>query len=337
MRSDTLGKSLEPDRKRRTITSVPAIPIASPGPRSLIEKEIASLRTDHFLFTIQEFHLFCAPAALIPETLREIGRLREVTFREAGEGTNTSIDIDRFDRYFEQLIIWDDKARRIVGGYRIGKGDRIIEEHGISGFYISTLFRIDPVFTPVLEVSIELGRSYIVKEYQKKPLSLFLLWKGILYLLLKNTEYRFLIGPVSIPNGFREASKELTVHFLRENYLHQEFSEFIMARTPFRNRGRFQGKEQFLNYTGSDMSRIEKFIQDMDPPFKLPVLLKKYISVNAEVLGFNVDPLFSNCLDVLIILDLYEVPLEMIEGLSKELKEPSLLLRFQKGNRKLLR
>lgn len=223
--------------------------------------------------------------------------------------------------------------KTIVGGYRVGKGEKIITELGINGFYISTLFKIDPVFTPILDVSIELGRSYIVKAYQKKPLSLFLLWKGILYLLLKNTEYRFLIGPVSIPNDAREMSKSLITDFLKTNYLHQEFSKYFRPRKPFRSRTRFSEREWFRKYSGGNPGRVDKILNDFDPEFRMPVLLKKYLSVNAEVLGFNIDPLFNNCLDVLILLDLYEVPLGMIEGLAKEIKAPSLLTRFQKENR----
>jgi len=335
MKCYSLGSSLSGESKQSFSGNKIQISIADAAPVDSITKEISTLRENHLLFQIQEFQLFCAPAEKIPCILPEIGRLREITYREVGEGTNNALDIDRYDAYFEQLIIWDDRAKRIIGGYRLGKGDRIIADRGPSGFYISTLFRIDPVFTPVLEVSIELGRSYIIREYQKKPLSLFLLWKGILYLLLNNPAYRYLIGPVSIPNGIRPISKTLTVKFLKENFIHKEFSGYLKPGNPFRASGKFPGIARFLKYTGSDVSRADKFIRDLDPEYKMPVLLKKYLSVNAEVLGFNVDPLFSNCLDVLIILDLFEVPYNLIEALAKEVNTPSLLNRFQKENSKI--
>ena len=121
----------------------------------------------------------------------EIGRLREITFRSVGEGTGRSRDIDAFDDYYRQLIIWDKNERRIAGGYRLGCGDEIFEHLGVDGFYISTLFKIRKKFFPILSLSLELGRSYIVADYQRKPLPLFLLWKGILAFLMQNPPEKF--------------------------------------------------------------------------------------------------------------------------------------------------
>ncbi|HNX86234.1 MAG TPA: lysophospholipid acyltransferase family protein [Bacteroidales bacterium] len=305
--------------------------IIDPVAPELIESEIESIRNEHLLFEIQSSSVFCVPSAKIPNTLREIGRLREITYREVGEGTGKSLDIDKYDAHFEQLIFWDHSAKKIVGGYRIGKGKKILQQHGIKGFYISSLFRIEDGFTPVLEVSIELGRSYIIKEYQKKTHSLFLLWKGILYLLLKNPEYRYLLGPVSISNEFRNISRSLTAEFLKANYINPEFADFVHPTNDFRyTLPAAINPNLFLHYVGKDLSRVERFIQDIDPAFRLPVLLKKYLSVNAEVIGFNVDPKFNNCLDALMVLDLLEVPSDIIEGLSKEINDQSILERFRK-------
>ena len=182
-----------------------------------------------------------------------------------------------------------------------------------------------------MNVSLELGRSFIIKEYQKKPLSLFLLWKGILYLLLKNPNYRYLLGPVSISNEFKSYSKTLCVEFLKANFFNSEFAGYIRPRNPFRlKHDRIIEKDLFLKYTEKDIMRLDEFIRDFDNGYKTPILLRKYLSVNAEVLGFNIDPLFNNCLDALMILDLFEVPLNTIEGLAKEFHDQSLLERFRK-------
>ncbi|TSA23599.1 MAG: GNAT family N-acetyltransferase [Bacteroidetes bacterium] len=296
-----------------------------------LNHEIERITDEFKLFQIQNFSVFCAPTERIPYITTEIGRLRELTYRMVGERTNKSFDLDHFDQYFDQLFIWDENTKSIVGGYRIGKGRDILNNYGIPGFYISTLFQIDPDFATVLKVSIELGRSFIAKEYQKKTMSLFMLWKGILYLLIKNPEYRYLIGPVSMSNEFLDISKVLAVEFLKAHFYNSEFSEYIHPNKPFTLRfPRKINKHLYLQYVGKDINRLDRFISSIDPIYKTPVLFKKYLSVNAEIIGFNVDPLFNNCLDALTILDLFEVPYDMIEALSKEINDQSLLDRFRK-------
>ena len=331
MRTYAMGVPFRQSRSTHAIQFAAPEKIIDPVPPELVGAEIDSIRKDHLLFKLQHSSVFSVPAEKIPHTMKEIGRLREITYREVGEGTGKSLDTDLYDTYFDQLIFWDEEARRIVGGYRVGKGKDLLRRSGISAFYISSLFEINDGFSPVLEVSIELGRSFIIKEYQKKAHSLFLLWKGILYLLLKNPEYRYLIGPVSISNEFMPVSKALTAEFLQSNYFNPEFADYVKPKNAFRYRlPASVDRNLFLRFVGKDPTRLDRFIQDIDPNFRLPVLLKKYLSVNAEVAGFNVDPKFNNCLDALMILDLLEVPEVMIEGLSKEINDQSILERFRK-------
>jgi putative hemolysin len=331
MRTYAMGTPFRQPRRTKTIHFTTPEKVIGPLPQELVHAEIESIRSEHHLFQLQNSSVFCVPSDKIPHTMKEIGRLREITYREVGEGTNKSQDTDPYDSYYEQLIFWDESAKAIVGGYRVGKGKKILEKFGVKGFYISSLFEINDGFSPVLEVSIELGRSFIIKEYQKKTHSLFLLWKGILYLLLKNPEYRYLIGPVSISNEFLPVSKALTAEFLKTNYFNPEFADFVKPNNRFRYRlpGAID-RNLFLRYVGKDLTRLDRFIQDIDPVYRMPVLLKKYLSVNAEVVGFNVDPKFNNCLDALMVLDLLEVPEETIEGLSREINDQSILDRFRK-------
>lgn len=304
-------------------------PVMAPVEKAKILKEIQALKSDGILFKLKNYVAYCAPSAQIPNILNEIGRLREITFREVGEGTNNSIDIDEFDLYYHQLIIWDEEAQRIVGAYRLGKGKEIMSQFGRRGFYLHSLFRMDERFKPFLNESLELGRSFVIKEYQRKPMPLFLLWKGILYFLLKNPEYRYLIGPVSISNNYSKVSKDLIIRFIMRNHLNWKLARYV---TP-RNRYKFKSNNTDLNLLmenmNHDINRLDKTIGDLDEMNSgLPVLLKKYIKLNAKIIGFNVDPKFNNCLDGLIVLDVYDVPKNTIESLSKEANDGSILKRF---------
>lgn len=303
--------------------------IIEPVSVSALKKEIKSIKKDHHLFDSATFSVFCAPSEKIPNILTEIGRLREITFREVGEGSNRSLDIDEFDLYFWQLIIWDNKADRIVGAYRVGRGDEIYEKYGVSGFYFQTLFKVKAGFYPILKESLELGRSFVVKEYQRKPLSLFMLWKGILYFLLKNNQYRYLIGPASISNDYSKFSQGLIVDFFKQNFFDHQKAAFVEPRKEFKLKTdpNFD-KEVFHKSTTGDVTKLDKFIQDIEPDYNTPVLFKKYIKLNGKLLGFNVDPKFNYCVDGLIILDVFDVPLSTLESLSKELDDSSILDRF---------
>lgn len=296
-----------------------------------IKEEINWVKEEYLLFRIKNNYVFSVPSPSIPNIMREIGRLREITYREIGEGTNNSRDIDEYDEYYEQLFIWDDEAGKIVGGYRVGKGKDILSMYGIKGLYINSLFHIDREFLTVLKETIELGRSFIVKEYQRKTISLFLLWKGILYFLLKHPEYRYLVGPVSISNTYSDFAKSMIVNYIHANHFNYEQALYIRPRKSFKAKIPPQiNMEAFHKFTKGNINKFDHFIQDIEPGFKTPVLLKKYINLNAELVGFNVDPKFNYCLDGLMILDLLDVPMNVIESLSKELDDQSILERFKK-------
>lgn len=331
LRTKTYQLACQTDKQERIETPTHAEPIVEAIPESAILSEIEKLREKHCLFEINDIAVFSAPPEKIPNILQEIGRLRELTFREIGEGTNKAIDLDEYDKYYEQLFIWDGENNKIVGGYRVGKGKDILDKHGIKGFYINSLFKISSELKPVLGESIELGRSFIIKEYQRKTFSLFFLWKGILYFLLKNKDYRYLIGPASMSNEFSETAKILTADFLKENFFNSEFGAFIKPRNPFKYKfpkGLY--RDSFLKVTRKDPGKLDRFIQDAESGFRTPILFKKYLSLNAEILGLNVDPLFNDCLDAMIILDLFDVPMDIIENLSREINDNSILERFKK-------
>ena len=313
-------------RKAKVVKVEDVIP---PIDENVIRNEVDSLKDDYLLFKSRSYCVYCAPSSKLPNILNEIGRLREITFREVGEGTNQSIDIDEFDLYYHQLFIWDEEKHKIVGAYRVGKGHEILSGYGLKGFYLQSLFRMSKKFQPILSQSLELGRSFIVKEYQRKPMPLFLLWKGILYFLLKNPESRYLIGPVSISNKYSNLSKDLIIKFIMANYFNYEMGQHIKSRKQFKVKIKDLDVDILLETAKNDINKLDKLIGDFEiTNDKLPVLLKKYISLNAKIVGFNIDPNFNDCLDGLLVLDLFDVPMKVIESLSKEINDDTILQRF---------
>ncbi len=317
-------KDFFPLQKKRKIQ---AEDIAEPADRDILSREYQWLRKNYLLFDLQNYSVLCAPSDQMPHIMHEIGRLREITFRAIGEGTNKSLDLDDFDLYYYQLFVWDNEAGRIVGAYRVGKGKDIINEYGIKGFYISTLFRMHRRMYQLLEQSLELGRSFIVQEYQRKPMPLFLLWKGILYFLLRNSDYRYLIGPVSISNRFSEFSKHTIIEYIRKNHYNDRFSKYIKPKKRFRVPG-YSFDTEILFENLNNLQQLDKLIEDVESNSRMPVLLKKYLQLGGKIVEFNIDPLFNDCLDGLLILDLYDVPPDVIASLSREMNDQSILEKF---------
>ncbi len=302
-----------------------AAKIIEPVDKTLLQKDLVQLMPDDYLFSYKNFKVYCAPSAALPNILTEIGRLREVTFREVGEGTNGKLDIDEYDLYYNHLFIWDEENTCITGAYRLGKGREIMEQFGPKGFYSRSLFKYNKEFQPVFYESVELGRSFIVKDYQKNQYALFLLWKGIFYFLLNNPDYRYLLGPVSISNKFSEVSKSLMVEYIQANYMHSSFSKLVRPRTKF-NPSLPNFDTAILKESATNLNNLDNIISDIEPDnSKMPVLLKKYLQLKGKIICFNLDPQFSDALDGLLFLDFYDVPGEVIGYLAKELNSESAL------------
>lgn len=314
--------------------SISRKPIADEKAQHILLKEINALPKTDLLFENEVFQIFCAKATNIPNILDEIARLREITFREVGEGTNKPLDIDKYDYYYHHLFMWDKKIQKLVGAYRIGKGAEILEKHGKKGFYVNSLFKLKKELVPTLNQSIELGRSFIIKEYQRQPQPLFLLWKGILYFLIKNPNYRYLIGPVSISNDFTSISKSLMIEFVKLNYFDSKIAKHIKPRKSYKVQVKEFNIQELVNFTKHDINKLDKMICEFEPDkVRIPVLIKKYIKQNAKIVGFNVDPRFNNTLDGLIFLDLLEVPKLTIHQLAKEFNDESIIDLFYSKRR----
>jgi putative hemolysin len=278
--------------------------------RNKIVQEVEQLESFR-VWVEKKYEVYITPTANIPNILREIGRLREITFREVGEGSNKKIDLDNYDIYYNHLFIWDKELQNIVGAYRIGKGDEILDTMGRRGFYLSELFKIKEPFYPILRKGIELGRSWIRKEYQQKPLPLFLLWKGILKYLL--------FGPVSISNNFSKFSKSLIVDYITKNHFDYELAHLIKPKNKFKADLSAIDKDLLVE-TSDSLKDLDSLISDIENThIKIPVLLRQYMNLNAKIICFNIDPKFSDCLDGFLLVDTQNIPAEMLERIGKNL------------------
>ncbi len=263
-----------------------------------LQWDIERLPAEQRLVTARELSVYIAGADDIPSVLREIGRLREITFRATGEGTGNETDIDRYDQHYQHLFVWNETKRELVGAYRLGPADSIVERHGRKGLYTQSLFRYRGRLLDAINPAIELGRSFVRREYQRSFAPLMLLWKGIGVFVAQNPRYGVLFGPVSISNEYHAASQRLMVECLRHCASDPRLSRLVQPRRPFK------GGVVPMSAGNLDLERIAKLVSIIEPDSKgLPILLRHYLKLGGKVLGFNVDLSF-NSLDGLIMVDL---------------------------------
>jgi putative hemolysin len=238
--------------------------------------------------------VFCATAERIPETLREIGRLRELAFRGVGEGTGRPIDLDRFDEHYLHLFSWNCETCEVVGAYRLGRSDRILARAGEAGLYTRTLFQYDRRLLDAIAPALELGRSFVRAEYQRNPTALLLLWKGICRFVALHPQYRHVFGAVSISPRLGETTQQQLMQFLEQNHRHADLASLVTALHPPRR--------PTLAPAATHPAAPE-----------MPVLLRQYLKLHARVLAFGVDPSFANTLDALVVVDLLAVEAALLQ------------------------
>jgi putative hemolysin len=279
----------------------------------LLTGEVSRLAPERTLVENDDFAVLLAKANEIPNVLHEIGRLRELTFRQVGEGTGKPIDLDRFDDHYWHLFVWHRHAREVAGAYRLGPSDEILARFGPNGFYTSQLFHWRQPFLRRISPALELGRSFVRPEYQKTYAPLLLLWKGIGQFLVRHPQYKLLFGPVSISNGYSAASRHLMVKFLSAYRQSPEFAPLVRARNPFRQRPS-KLADELIGATVWDVEELSALIADVETDRKgVPVLLKQYLKLGGELAAFHVDRRFANALDGLIIVDLRKTDVRVLE------------------------
>ena len=298
----------------------PAKKIASQKNPDLFIKEVNDLREkEGRLLESKNYEVFFANAKDIPNLLHEIGRLREITFRDVGEGTNNAIDLDKYDKYYYHLFLWDREANCLAGAYRMGLGSEIFKKYGINGFYVQTLFRIEPELYQMMENTIEMGRAFIIKEYQQKPMPLFLLWKGIVHVTLRYPEHKYLLGGVSISNQFSDFSKSLMIEFMKSHYYDPYIAQYIQPKKEYKVKLKDADKDFVFDATKADMQKFDKIIDEIEPgALRIPVLIKKYVKQNARLVAFNVDPKFNNAVDGLMYIKVADIPESTVKPVMEE-------------------
>ena len=312
--------ALEPLRKAKQLVRKPRkAAIAGAPPLESLISEIDRLPASQRLIENGDLCVYRASSAQIPTLLEEIGRVRETTFRQVGEGTGLALDLDRFDRHYQQLFLWDHKTQKLAGGYRLARTSGILEAHGIRGLYTSELFRIDPSFFERIGPAIELGRSFVHPDYQRQYAPLLMLWRGIGAFVNQHADHPVLFGAVSISNDYQAVSRRLIVQYLEAQESEHELSRLVSARRPFRTKHRGAPGEA-LSLLLQDTDELSSVTSDLEPDGKgIPVLLKQYLKLGGKLLGFNVDNAFSGTLDGLMLVDLRQTPASVrLRYLGKE-------------------
>lgn len=236
--------------------------------------------------------------------LREIGRLRELTFRAVGEGTGNALDIDSYDAHYEHIVLWDEAAGKIAGAYRIARGAATLATHGLKGLYTASLFRYTDDVVPRLAEGMELGRSFVAPEYWGSR-SIDYLWQGIGSYLRRHPNVRYLFGAVSLSAALPLAAREQIVAYYARYY--GEVEGKAISRHPFQYRdvppsfGELDAETAF----GVLKANLDSL------GATIPMLYKQYTELcepgGARFLAFGVDPAFSDSIDGLIEVDLQRI------------------------------
>ena len=280
-------------------------PVAEPIREDLLAREIQTLSGERCLAENGEFSVHLGTARDIPQLLLELGRLRELTFRRAGEGVGKGRDLDLFDEYYWHVLLWNKNKRELVGAYRAGNTAQIVAARGIAGLYTSTLFRYDQRLFQKLGPALELGRSFVRPEYQRQYAPLLLLWKGIARLIATHPEIPILFGAVSISNEYNKASREMIYRFFQSRMQEDRLAGLIEPRRPFRPGLLRRWDCRAMCRALRDLEELSEPITDVEADGKgLPILLRQYAKIGGKLLGFNVDRKFSNVLDGLVVVDL---------------------------------
>ncbi|WP_201315476.1 lysophospholipid acyltransferase family protein [Dyella sp. EPa41] len=279
-------------------------PLAHPEPTERVAAELQS-QAEKLADLNDGKQVYLFKGASDSVVLREIGRLRELTFRKVGEGTGARRDLDVYDPHYEHLVLWDPKSLRIVGSYRFGHGGRLIAERGMSSLYTSSLFNYSPALESRLAQGLELGRSFIAPAYWRSR-ALDQLWQGIGLYLQRHPELRYLFGPVSmsvsIPREAREWIAAAHQHYFGAPGLASARQPFVVSPDVIELvRTALEGLDP-----AAGLGKLKHHLDALG--VSLPVLYRQYVDLvepeGVQFLDFGEDPGFSGCVDGLVMLDL---------------------------------
>jgi putative hemolysin len=302
-----------PARRMPLLPAKRQAPVAMARGTDRLAAEIAALPPRCRLCENGEFAVYLARESEIPGVVVEIGRLRELAFRQAGEGTGRAIDLDRFDYHYRHLVLWHERNGEVAGAYRLGPTPDILPNYGTRGLYTSTLFRFRKDLFERIGPAIELGRSFVRPEYQKQFAPLLLLWKGITRYVASRPECAVLFGGVSISNQYHAVSRHLMVRFL-EAHRAGELAGLVTPRSPYKSSQREFRRTGMVSHVPANIERLSGLVADLERDGKgVPILLRQYLKAGGELLAFNVDRGFSHVLDALIMADLRSAPAAILD------------------------
>lgn len=299
-------------------------PLAAPVAPALVREEMERV-TNRVVFTSGDYRCYLVPSAEIPNTMKELARLREMVFRAVGEGTGLPQDTDQYDTYYRQLILWSISNQEIAGAYRIGVGSELMARpEGARSFYSDSLFHFQEGLTPYLPKAMELGRTIILPQYQRDVTTLKLLMSGILTSIGRIPGMEYTLGPASISNSIPYFYKSLIVHFMLKNCSALDAASMVKPGHPFQpDFLRVNPDSLLVNcHSLDDLDRL--ILALSDGQYRLPVLLRKYVSFGARVVGFNVDPDFSNSLDAFVLQWVHDMPENSFRSMGRMLSEEEL-------------
>ena len=299
-------------------------PLAAPVDPALVREEMERI-TNRVVFTSGDYRCYLVPSAEIPNTMKELARLREMVFRAVGEGTGQAQDTDQYDTYYRQLILWSISNQEIAGAYRIGVGSELMARpEGARSFYSDSLFHFQEGLAPYLPKAVELGRTIILPQYQRDVTTLKLLMSGILTSIGRIPGMEYTLGPASISNSIPYFYKSLIVHFMLKHCAAPDAASMIKPSHPFLPDFLRVNPEALLVNCNSldDLDRL--ILALSDGQYRLPVLLRKYVSFGARVVGFNVDPDFSDSLDAFVLQWIHDMPENSFRSMGKMLTPEEL-------------
>lgn len=305
--------------KRDTLrTSKPLPDLIDAVPFKRIDIELSKLPKRQHLHDLNNFSVYYGYYNQLPHTVREITRLRELTFRELDEGSGMECDTDRFDKTYTHLFIVDNEAEKIVGSYRMGQIDRLLELGGLKEIYLTKMFAFDEQFLKSIKFGVEMGRSFLVPEYQRSMYGFFLLWRGIGEFLVRNPQYRTLYGTVSLSNIYDPRSIALIHHVLVKKDVVQPEPPLHFMINP--------DVIDYLEKRNIVFKELDLLIKTIEKDGKgLPVLVKQYHKLGAKFLSIGRDVEFRNTPGMLLRVDMDSVApaalkMYMAEGMKKYLE-----------------